>query len=181
MIVATVKALAKFILKGIAILLALLVLLYAGFKVWEYQTIESDRAEKVAIQNRQKIKFEDLARDEVSYVPLMVGIPSLEYVQGGNRDFIFSYLLAADYKVFQDAMEDSAQIIYVGKQILGSGCKKQGCSEAESAFMIDPDSGQYFAAINQAGKVSYYGLEEGKPIPPAFAKWHGSQTTEAEK
>ena len=72
-------------------------------------------------------------------------------------------------------MEDSVPMIYVGKQILGSGCKKQACSEAEAAFVIDPDSGKYYAAINQDGKVIYYGTEEGKPIPSGFEKWRGSQ------
>lgn len=175
MIVAKAKALAKIILKGIAILLALLILLYAGFKFWEYQATEGKRAEKTAFQNQQKTKFEDFIRDEISYAPLMVGTSSLEYVLRGNRDFIFSYLLAADYKAFQNAMEDSVPMIYVGKQILGSGCKKQACSEAEAAFVIDPDSGKYYAAISQDGKAVYYGVEEGKSIPAAFEKWRGSQ------
>ncbi|MBU3555008.1 hypothetical protein [Polynucleobacter sp. UB-Piko-W3] len=177
MIVAKAKALAKIILKGIAILLALLILLYAGFKFWEYQTIEGKRAEKTAFLNQQKTKFEDFIRDEVSYAPLMVGTSSLEYVQRGNRDFIFSYLLAADYKAFQNAMEDSVPMIYVGKQILGSGCKKQACSEAEAAFVIDPDSGKYYAALSQDGKTVYYGVEDGKSTPAAFEKWHGNQTS----
>jgi hypothetical protein len=181
MIVAKLKALAKFLLKSIAFLLALLILSYAGFKFWEYQAIQGKQAEKAAFQNRQKNKFEGFTRDEVSYAPLMVGTSSLNYVQQGNRDFIFSYLLAVNYKAFQEAMEDSAPITYVGKQILGAGCKKQACSEAESAFVIDPDSGQFFAAMTQNGKVTYYGVEEGKPIPLAFAKWHGSQAAEANK
>lgn len=181
MIVAQLKALAKFIFKGIAFLLALLILSYAGFKFWEYQAVEGKLAEKTAFQNRQKNKFESIVRDEASYAPLMVGTSSLDYVLRSNRDFIFSYLLAANYKAFQEAMEDSVQIIYVGKQILGSGCKKQACNEAESAFVIDPETGQFFAAISQNGKVIYYGVEEGKSIPLAFTKWHGGQTAEAAK
>ena len=181
MMLAKLKVLAKFIFKGVALLLLLLILSYAGFKFWEYLSVEGKRAEKTAFQNRQKNKFEGIVRDESSYAPLMVGTSSLDYVLRGNRDFIFSYLLAANYKAFQEAMEDSAQIIYVGKQILGSGCKKQACSEAEAAFVIDPESGQFFAAISQNGKVIYYGIEEGKSIPLAFTKWHGGQTSEANK
>lgn len=179
MIVAKAKALAKFILKGIAYFLALLILLYVGFKFWEYQVVESKQAERAAFQSRQKNKFESIARDQASYAPLMVGAPSFEYMKDGNREFIFSYLLTADYKVFQEAMEDSAQMIYVGKQILGAGCKPQACSEVEAAFVVDPDTSQYYAALSQNGKVTYYGVEEGKQTPAAFKKWHGSQIMEA--
>ena len=181
MIVAQVKALAKFLLKGIALLLALLILLYAGFKLWEYQTIESKRAENVAQQKRLKNQFEDLARDQASYIPLMVGTSSLDYVQRGNGEFIFSYLLGSNYKLYQELMEDSGQIIYVGKQVLGSGCKKQGCGDGEAAFVIDPESSKYYAAISHDGKVEYYGIDDGAPAPAAFQKWHGSQVSEGAK
>jgi hypothetical protein len=181
MIVAQVKALAKFVLKGIALLLTLLILLYAAFKLWEFQTIESKRAENVALQNRLKNQFEDLTRDQASYIPLMVGTSSLDYVQRGNGEIIFSYLLGSNYKLYQELMQDSGQIIYVGKQILGSGCKKQGCSDGEAAFVIDPESSKYYAAINQDGKVEYYGIEDGAPAPAAFQQWHGSQVSEGAK
>lgn len=181
MILAKVKALAKLILKGIAILLALLVLFYVVFKIWEYRSNETKRSEQTALQYQQKTKYDDLIKDQVSYVPLMVGTSSLDYVLGGNRNFIFSYLLSADYPVFKEAMEDSSQMVYVGKQILGFGCKKQACNELESAFVIDPEASQYFAAISQNGKVIYYGLEEGKPIPPAFMKWRPNEGAEGAK
>jgi len=181
MIVAKLKALAKFVIKSIAFLLALLILSYVGFKFWEYQVVEEKQAQKTAYQKQQKNKYEGFTRDEAAYAPLMVGTSSLEYVQRGNRDFIFSYLLGADYKIFQEAMEDSAQIVYVGKQILGSGCKKRACGDFESAFVIDPDNGQYYAAINQNGKAVYYGISDGQQIPLAFTKWHGSQTAEVAK
>ena len=181
MIVAKVKALAKLILKGVAFFLILLVLLYAAFKVWEYQSIESKRSELSAFQNQQKVQYEDLTKDQVSYVPLMVGTPSLSYIQSENRSFIFSYLLSADYTVFKEAMEDSAQLVYVGKQILGSGCKRQACNELEAAFVIDPEMGQYFAAIRQNGAIIYYGLEEGRSIPLAFTKWHPNEGVEGAK
>lgn len=179
--VAKVKALAKLLLKGIAFFLALLVLLYAVFKVWDYRALENKQAEQLALQNRQKIKYDDLVKDQVSYAPLMVGTSSLDYVNDGDRNFIFSYLLSADYKVFKEAMEESAQINYVGKQILGSGCKKQACNELESAFVIDAETSQYFAAISQNGTVVYYGIEEGKPIPAAFMKWQPSKVVEETK
>jgi hypothetical protein len=175
MIVAKLKALAKFIFKCIAILLALLILLYVGFKVWDYQVIEIAQSEKRAAQNRQKNKFEDLSRDQAAYAPLMVGSSSLDYVRGGNREFIFTYLLGSDFKIYQELMEDSGQIVYVGKQILGSGCKKQFCKEAEAAFVIDPESGKFYAAINQNNELHYYGIEDRSPIPLAFEKWHGTQ------
>jgi hypothetical protein len=178
MIVAKVKALAKLILKCIAIFLVALVMLYAAFKAWEYRSIESKRSEQSAFQHQQKIRYDDLTKDQASYAPLMVGAPSLDYVQDGSRSFIFSYLLSTDYSVFKEAMEDSAQMVYVGKQILGSGCKKQACNELESAFVIDPEMNQYFAAISQNGKIFYYGLEEGKSIPPAFVKWHPNEHAE---
>ncbi|WP_173955308.1 hypothetical protein [Polynucleobacter tropicus] len=178
---AQVKALAKFILKGVALLLVLLVLLYAAFKLWEYQAIETKRAENVAIQNRLKNQFEDLTRDQASYIPLVVGGSSLDYVQQGNGEFIFSYLLGSNYKLYQELMEDSAQIIYVGKQILGSGCKKQGCSDGEAAFVVDPESSKYYAAISYGGKVEYYGIEDGALAPAAFQQWHGSHAAEGAK
>lgn len=181
MIVAQVKAFAKFVLKGIVLFIVLLILLYAGFKAWEYQTIESKRAERIAQQNRLKNQFEDLIRDQASYIPLMVGSSSLDYVQKGNGEFIFTYLLGSNYKLYQELMEDSGQIVYVGKQILGSGCKKQGCAEGEAAFVVDPESNRYYAAISQDGKVEYYGLEDGSLAPVAFQKWHGSQITEGAK
>lgn len=181
MIVATVKALAKWMLKGIAFLLAVLILLYVVFKVWDYRTLQSKQAERQAFQAQQKIKYDDLTKDQVSYVPLMVGTSSLDYVTNGDRSFIFSYLLSADFKVFKEAIEESAQMVYVGKQILGSGCKKQACNELEAAFVIDPEVNQYFAAISQNGAVVYYGVEEGKPIPPAFAKWHPKKSAEEVK
>ncbi|QWD64596.1 hypothetical protein [Polynucleobacter sp. MWH-UH2A] len=178
---AKVKAFAKFVLKGVALFIILLILLYAGFKAWEYQTVESKRAENVAHQNRLKNQYEDLARDQVSYIPLMVGSPSLDYVQRGNGESIFAYLLGSNYKLYQELMEDSGQIVYVGKQILGAGCKKQGCADGEAAFVVDPESSRYYAAINQDGKVEYYGIEDGSPAPVAFQKWHGSQTIEGAK
>jgi len=177
MIVAKLKALAKLVLKGVAILLLLLILLYAGFKIWEYQDLESKQAEKIALRHRLKVQYEDLARDQAAYAPLVVGSSSLDYIQRGNGEPIFTYLLGADFKLYQNLMEDSVPIIYVGKQILGSGCKKQGCGEGEAAFVIDLDSSKYFAAINQGGKVVFFGIEEGAPIPAAFQKWHGSQTS----
>jgi hypothetical protein len=175
MIVAKLKALAKFVLSGITILLVLLILLYAIFKIWEYRSIESKRSEQSAFQYQQKLKFEDLTKDQISYIPLMVGTPSLDYVLSENRNFIFTYLLSADYTVFKEAMEESTQMVYVGKQVLGSGCKKQACSELEAAFVVDPEMGQYFAAIRQNGAVIYYGLEDGKPVPPAFTKWRPNE------
>jgi hypothetical protein len=181
MIVAQVKAFAKFILKGIVLFIVLLVLLYAGFKGWEFQSIESKRAEHVAQQNRLKNQFEDLARDQVSYIPLMVGGSSLDYVQKGNGEFIFSFLLGSNYKLYQELMEDSGQIIYVGKQIFGSGCKKQGCADGEAAFVVDPGSGKYYAAISRDSKVEYYGIEDGSQIPAAFQKWHGNLSVEGVK
>lgn len=181
MLVAKLKSLAKFILKAIAALLLLLVLLYAAFKAWEYHTLEGKQAEQTALQYQQKIKYGDLTKDQASYIPLMIGTSSLEYVQDRDRNFIFSYLLSADYNVFKEAMEDSAQMVYVGKQILGSGCKRQACKELEAAFVIDPETSQYFAAINQNGKVVYYGVEEGKSIPPAFTKWHPNEGLEGAK
>lgn len=181
MMFAKVKALAKLILKGIAIFLVLLILLYAAFKAWEYQAIEKKQAEKSAFQRQQKTKYEDFTKDQALSIPLMVGTSSLEYVQQGGRNFIFSYLLSADYKTFQEAMEDSAQMIYIGPQILGSGCKKQACNELEGAFVVDVESNQYFAAISQNGKIIYYGIEEGKPIPPAFMKWRPNEVVEGVK
>jgi hypothetical protein len=181
MIVAQVKALAKFLLKGIALLLALLILLYAGFKLWEYQTIESKRAENVAQQKRLKNQFEDLARDQASYIPLMVGTSSLDYVQRGNGEFIFSYLLGSNYKLYQELMEDSGQIIYVGKQILGSGCKKQGCGDGEAAFVIDPESSKYYAAISHERQGRVLRHRRWCASPSSVSKWHGSQVSEGAK
>lgn len=181
MIAAKVKALAKLILRGIAMLLVLLVLIYIGFKVWAYYSLEGNRAQQSALQRQQKTRYDDLAKDQSSYVPLMIGAPSYEYAMDGNRNFIFTYLLSADYKVFQEAMEDSAQMVYVGKQILGSGCKKQACNELEAAFVVDPEANQYFAAISQNGKVVYYGVEDGKSIPSAFMKWRPNIVVEGGK
>lgn len=181
MIAAKVKVLAKLILRGFAILLVLLVLIYIGFKVWAYYSLEGNRAQQLAVQRQQKAKYDDLIKDQSSYVPLMIGAPSYEYLMDGNRNFIFTYLLSADYKVFQEAMEDSAQMVYVGKQILGSGCKKQACNELEAAFVIDPETSQYFAAISQNGRIVYYGVEDGKLIPPAFMKWHPNVVIEGGK
>ena len=181
MIAAKVKTLAKLILQGIALLLALLVLIYIGFKVWAYYSLEGNRAQQSALKLQQKTRYDDITKDQSSYVPLMIGTSSYEYVLDRNRNFIFTYLLSADYKVFQEAMEDSAQMVYVGKQILGSGCKKQACNELEAAFVIDPETSQYFAAISQNGKVVYYGVEDGKSIPSAFMKWHPNIVVEGSK
>ena len=181
MMLAKVKAFAKLALRAIIALLVLLILLYAAFKAWEYRTIENKQSEKSAMQREQKIKYEDFTKDQALYVPLMVGTSSLDYVQHGSRNFIFTYLLSVDYKAFLEAMEDSAQMIYVGSQILGSGCKKQACNELEAAFVVDIESNQYFAAISQKGKIAYYGIEEGKPIPQAFMKWHLHEAVEGMK
>lgn len=181
MIAAKVTAFAKLILRGIALLIVLLILIYAGFKIWAYYALESNRTQHAALQRHQKTKYDDLTKDQSSYAPLMMGTPSYNYVMDGNRNFIFTYLLSADYKVFQEAMEDSVQMVYVGKQILGSGCKKQACNELGAAFVIDPETSQYFAAISQNGKIVYYGVEHGKLIPPAFMKWQPNVVIEEGK
>lgn len=65
--------------------------------------------------------------------------------------------------------------------MFGSGCKKQACSELKAAFLVDPGTSEFLAAILDNGKPIYYGLAEGKPVPAVFEKWAGAQSVENAK
>jgi hypothetical protein len=176
---------------AIACLLVLLVLLYAAFKVWDHIDAAEQKAKVTALakvkdtsltsEQKQKQKYDVLSRDLTMSLPLLVGTPSLEFIKGGNKEFIFSYLLGEDYPAFQEALGESQNIQFSGSQIFGSGCKKQGCSELKAAFLVDPNTSEFLAVILDNGRPIYYGLVEGMPVPGAFEKWMGVQMMERAK
>ena len=87
----------------IACLLVLLILLYAVFKVWDRIDAAEQKAKianlakakdtSLTSEQKQKQKYDVLSRDLTMSLPLFVGTPSLEFVKGGKKAFIFSYLL----------------------------------------------------------------------------------------
>jgi hypothetical protein len=164
----------------------LLILLYAAFKVWDHIDAAEQKAKVTNVakakdtsltsEQKQKQKYDVLGRDLTMSLPLFVGTSSLDFVKGGNKEFIFSYLLGEDYPAFQEALGDSQNIVFAGHQIFGSGCKKQACSELKAAFLVDPNTSEFLAVILDNGKPIYYGLSEGMPVPGAFEKWMGAQT-----
>jgi hypothetical protein len=180
------QSLLKNVFVVIACLLVLLILLYATFKVWDHidaaeqkskiAKLAKARDTSLTSEQKQKQKYDVLSKDLTMSLPLFVGTPSLEFVKGGNKEFIFSYLLGEDYPAFQEALGDSQNIVFAGHQIFGSGCKKQACSELKAAFLVDSNTSEFLAVILDNGKPIYYGLSEGVPVPGAFEKWMGAQT-----
>ena len=173
---------------GMACLLIALILLYAAFKVWDYidasekktnvTNLAKAKDASLTSEQKQKQKYDVLSRDLAMSLPLFVGTSSQEFVKGGNKGFIFSYLLGEDYQAFLEALGDSQNILFSGSQIFGSGCKKQACSVLKAAFLVDPNTGEFLAVILDNGKPIYYGLTEGMPVPGAFEKWMGVQIVE---
>ena len=98
--ISKVNGLLKKVFRAIVFILILLILLYAGLKLWEYK-VDVDKNTKVAnFKREQKQKYEVLSRDLTMSLPLFIGSPSLDFVKGGNKGFIFSYLLGEDYSAF---------------------------------------------------------------------------------
>jgi len=179
--ISKVNGLLRKVLRAIVFILILLILLYAGLKLWEYK-VDVDKNTKVTnFKSEQKQKYEVLSRDLTMSLPLFIGSPSLEFVKGGNKGFIFSYLLGEDYSAFQEALGESAPIVFSGSQVFGSGCKKQACAELKAGFLVDPSTGEFLALILDNGKPIYYGLAEGKAVPAVFEKWVSAQTVETAK
>ena len=181
MILNQVGLLAKKIAKVLIYAFIALVLLYVAFKAWEYKT-ESDQQQAVKqSQTQQSEKFANGSLYVATYSPLLVGSSSLTFVQRPNNEPLFKYLLGASYANFITALEDSASLVYVGPQILGTGCQKLGCAASQAALLIDPTKGRIYAALMEGGKPSYFGLSEGQVVPPAFEKWASAQVVEGAK
>ena len=176
-----VGLIAKKVAKGFAYALLVLLLIYAAFKVWEYQA-ESDHQQTTKILNQQKYEaFLDLSKYQAAYSPLIVGGSSLAFAKLGIGESIFSNLLGVDYPVFIGSLEESAPIVYVGPQILGSGCNKSDCTVSKAAFLIDPAKGRMYAGMVTNGKSKYYGLADGEPVPVALGKWSSAEALERTK
>ena len=181
MIVNQVGLLAKKIAKMLIYGFIALVLLYLIFKAWEYKA-ESDQQEAVKeLQTQQSEKFANVSQYVATYSPLVVGSSSLTFVQRSGNEPLFKYLLGGSYQNFIGALENSASLVYVGSQILGSGCPKLGCAASQAALVIDPSKGRIYAALIEGGKKSYYGLTEGQAVPPAFEKWAATPAEEVAK
>jgi len=181
MIVNQVGLIAKKIAKVLIYAFIALVLLYIAFKAWEYQAeSEQKQADKVS-QTQHSEQFANGSQYVATYSPLLVGSSSLNFAQRPNNEPLFKYLLGASYPNFITALEDSASLVYVGPQILGTGCQKLGCAVAQAALVIDPSKGRIYAALIEGGKVSYFGLAEGQAVPPAFEKWASTQIVELAK
>ena len=181
MIVNQVGLLAKKIAKILIYGFIALVLLYLIFKAWEYKA-ESDQQDAVKkTQTQQSEKFAIVSQYVATYSPLVVGSSSLTFVQRSGNEPLFKYLIGASYQNFISALENSASLIYMGSQILGSGCSKLGCAASQAAFVIDPSKGRIYAALIEGGKTSYFGLTEGQAVPPAFEKWASTPVVEGAK
>jgi hypothetical protein len=181
MIVNQVGLLAKKIAKVLMYALAALVLIYLIFKAWEYKA-ESDQVQaSKTLLIQQGDKFVSMSKQIATYSPLVVGSPSLNFVQRGANEPLFQYLLGANYQNFITALGDGSPLVYAGSQILGSGCQKLGCAVSRAAFLIDPARGRIYASIIEDGKTSFYGLTEGETIPSALERWGSSQTAEGSK
>ena len=181
MIVNQIGLLAKKIAKVLIYAFIALVLLYIAFKAWEYQA-ESDQQQAVKVsQTQQSENFSNGSQYVATYSPLLVGSSSLSFVQRPNNEPLFKYLFGASYPNFITALEDSASLVYVGPQILGTGCQKLGCTVSQAALVIDPSKGRIYAALIEGVKVSYFGLAEGQAVPPAFEKWASTQIVELAK
>ena len=181
MILNQVGLLAKKIAKVLIYAFIALVLLYVAFKAWEYKT-ESDQQQAVKqSQTQQSEKFAIVSQYVATYSPLVVGSSSLTFVQRSGNEPLFKYLLGASYQNFISSLENSASLVYVGSQILGSGCLKLDCAASQAAFVIDPSKGRIYAALIESGKTSYFGLTEGQAVPPAFEKWASTPTVEGAK
>ena len=181
MIVNQIGLLAKTIAKMLIYGFIALVLLYLTFKAWEYKAESDQQAAVKESQKQQSEKFADVSQYVATYSPLVVGSPSLTFVQRSGNEPLFKYLLGASYQNFISALENSASLVYVGSQILGSGCPKLGCAASQAAFVIDPSKGRIYAALIEGGKTNYYGLTEGQAVPPAFEKWATTPAVELAK
>ena len=102
--ISKVNDLLRKVLWAIVFILILLILLYAGFKLWEYKVDVDKNTKATNFKSEQKQKYEVLSRDLTMSLPLFIGSPSLDFVKGGNKGFIFSYLLGEDYSAFQEAL-----------------------------------------------------------------------------
>jgi len=181
MIVNRVGLFAKKIAKILIYAFIALVLLYLTFKAWEYKA-ESDQQESVKkSQTQQSEKFAIVSQYVATYSPLVVGSSSLTFVERSGNQPLFKYLLGANYQNFISALENSTPLVYVGQQILGSGCPKLGCAASQAALVIDPSKGRIYAALIENGKTSYFGLTEGQAVPPAFEKWATTPAVEGAK
>jgi hypothetical protein len=114
-----------------------------------------------------------LKKNLATYAPLLVGSPSSVLTTRANGKFILAYMLGADIESFQDAFEESQPIVYVGSQILGTGCKKSDCGEFSAAFVIEPATSRLYLALRKGGELTFYGLEDSQSVPLAFEKWRG--------
>jgi len=181
MILNQVGLFAKKIAKILIYVFIALVLLYLVFKAWEYKA-ESDQLEAVKeSQTQQSQKFIDVSQYVATYSPLVVGSSSLTFVQRSGHEPLFKYLLGASYQNFISALEKSSPLVYVGSQILGSGCAKLDCTASQAAFLIDPSKGRIYAALIESGKASYFGLAKDQVVPPAFEKWASVPAVEGAK
>lgn len=181
MIVNQVGLLAKKIAKILIYGFITLVLLYLIFKAWEYKTESDQQAAVKESQAQQSEKFASVSQYVATYSPLVVGSSSLTFVQRSGNEPLFKYLLGANYQNFISALENSAALIYVGSQILGSGCSKLGCTVSQAAFIIDPSKGRIYAALIEDGKTRYFGLTEGQAVPSAFERWASTPAVEGAK
>jgi len=172
-----VKTIAKILIYGFIAL----VLLYVIFKAWEYKAESDQQAAVKELQTQQSEKFANVSQYVATYSPLVVGSSSLTFVQRSGNEPLFKYLLGGSYQNFISALENSASLVYVGSQILGSGCPKLGCAASQAAFVIDPSKGRIYAALIEGGKTNYYGLTEGQAVPPAFEKWATTPAAEIAK
>ncbi len=161
------------IVRWILYILIALVLAYVAYKAWEYKDEYEKENEAKILKKEQAIKFEDFKKNLTTYIPLLVGNPSADLIRRDNGKFILSYMLGSDIEAFQEAFKESAPIVYVGNHVLGVGCKKSDCDESDAAFVVDPTASKVYLAMNLAGKLTYYGLEDGMPIPLAFEEWRG--------
>jgi hypothetical protein len=172
-IAAKIRKLVMNVIKWILYALIILVLAYASFKVWEYKgEYEKEKTAKI-LAKEQEIQFDDLRKNLATYAPLLVGSPSSVLTMRANGKFILAYMLGAEIEAFQNAFEESGPIIYVGSQLLGTGCKKSDCEESSAAFVIEPANGKVYLALRKSGELNFYGLEDSKTIPLAFEKWQG--------
>ena len=174
-IVSRVVFLAKKIAKGLLYALAVLVVVYFIFKVWEYTAESSQQQVTKVVQGEQSEQFKNLSKQIAPYSPLVVGSSSLQFVKRTVNEPLFQYLLGSSYQTFITALEDSAPLVYVGPFIFGSGCQKLGCTLSQAAYLIDPSKGRVYAATIENGKTRYFGFTEGEAILPAFETWAAKQ------
>jgi hypothetical protein len=92
-------------------------------------------------------------------------------------------LLGKRLDKFLRALEVTAPMEQVGRDLVASGCMAHNCTVEQSAFAIDLDSGKVVAASITEGKyfdIYSNGISNYDDLPPGIRHWISSRTSQSD-